>query len=54
MNTTTTSLAETVQRCYETQDWNGLAALYAPDVLFDMHPPGWRYQIQGADAVAAQ
>ncbi|MGH9187021.1 MAG: nuclear transport factor 2 family protein [Acidimicrobiales bacterium] len=54
MSTTKTSLHETVQRCYETQDWNGLAALYAPDVLLDMHPPGWRYQMQGADAAAAQ
>ncbi|MGH9085671.1 MAG: nuclear transport factor 2 family protein [Acidimicrobiales bacterium] len=54
MTTTKTSLAETVQRCYETQDWNGLAALYAPDVLLDMQPPGWRYQMQGSDAVSAQ
>jgi hypothetical protein len=54
MTTTATSLADTVRRCYETGDWEGLAALYAPDVLFDMHPPGWRYQIEGAEAVAAQ
>ena len=54
MATTTTSLTDTVRRCYETQDWDGLAALYAPDVLLDMHPPGWRYQIQGADAASAQ
>jgi hypothetical protein len=52
--TTTTSQTDTVRRCYETQDWDSLAALYAPDVLLDMHPPGWRFQIQGADDVAAQ
>ena len=52
--TTTTSPTDTVRRCYETQGWDGLAALYAPDVLLDMHPPGWRYQIQGADATSAQ
>ena len=52
--TTTTNLTDTARRCYENQDWDGLAALYATDVLFDMHPPGWRYQIQGADAVSAQ
>jgi hypothetical protein len=54
MTTTATALAETVRRCYETQDWDGLAALYAPDVLLDMHPPGWRYQTQGAEAASAQ
>jgi hypothetical protein len=43
-----------VRHLYQTQDWNGLAALYAPDVLLDMHPPGWRYQIEGAGAAAAQ
>jgi hypothetical protein len=52
--TTTTNLTETVRRCYEASDWDGLAALYAPDVLLDMHPPGWRYQIQGADAASGQ
>jgi hypothetical protein len=54
MTAMTTGLAVTVQRCYEAQDWEGLAALYAPDVLLDMHPPGWRYQIRGAEAAAAQ
>lgn len=51
---TTTTLADTVRRCYETLDWDGLAALYAPDVILDMHPPGWRYQTQGAEAASAQ
>jgi hypothetical protein len=54
MTTTTAELADAVRRCYEAEDWGGLAALYAPDVLLDVHPPGWRYQIQGADAAAAQ
>jgi hypothetical protein len=54
MTTTTTTPTDTVRRCYETQDWDGLTALYAPDVLLDMHPPGWRYQIQGADDASAQ
>ena len=54
MTTTTTNLTDTVRRCYENQDWDGLAALYAPDVLLDMHPPGWRYQIQGAAAASTQ
>jgi hypothetical protein len=51
---TATDIADSVKRCYETQDWDGLAALYAPDVLLDMHPPGWRYQIEGAAAASAQ
>lgn len=54
MTTTTTNLTDTVRRCYENLDWDGLAALYAPDVLLDMHPPGWRYQMQGAEAASAQ
>jgi hypothetical protein len=54
MTTITTELADAARRCYETLDWDGLAALYAPDVLLDMHPPGWRFQVQGADAVSAQ
>ena len=54
MTTTTANLADTVRRCYEKLDWDGLAALYAPDVLLDMHPPGWRYQMQGAEAASAQ
>lgn len=54
MTTTTVNLTDTVRRCYETQDWDGLAALYAPDVLLDMQPPGWRYQIQGAAAASSQ
>jgi SnoaL-like domain len=52
--TITTGLTDTVRHCYETLDWDGLAALYAPDVLLDMNPPNWRYQIQGADAASAQ
>jgi hypothetical protein len=54
VTTTTTDLTDTVRRCYETQDWDGLAALYASDVVLDMHPPGWRFQTQGADAASAQ
>ena len=54
MTTTSTDLADTVRRCYESMNWGGLSALYAPDVLLDMHPPGWRYQVQGAEAVSAQ
>lgn len=54
MTTTTTNLADTARRCYESMDWDGLTALYAPDVLLDMHPPSWRYQMQGAEAVSAQ
>ena len=54
MTTTTTSLADTARRCYETMDWDGLASLYAPDVLLDMQPPGWRYQVQGAEAASAK
>lgn len=54
MTTIATDLSDTVRRCYETEDWDGLAAQYAPDVLFDMHPPSWRYQIQGANEVSTQ
>ena len=35
-------------------DAGALTGLYAPDVLLDAHVPGWRFQVQGREAVADQ
>jgi len=45
----TETLAQHVERCYRTQDWDGLARIYAPDVVLDVHVPMWRFQLQGPD-----
>ena len=47
MTITTEALAQHVERCYRTEDWDGLAEIYAPEVLLDVHVPLWRFQIQG-------
>src|SRR6266567_5455437 len=43
------TLAQHAERCYQTEDWDDLAAIYAPDVLLDVHVPSWRFQLQGRD-----
>lgn len=51
MTTTAATLAERVERCYRTADWDGLRNIYTPDVLLDVHVPEWRFQLQGPDAL---
>jgi hypothetical protein len=45
-------LAGALNRCFETLD--APPDLFAPDAFFDLMPPFWRFQIQGADAFVAQ
>ena len=45
-------LASALNRCFETLD--APPELFAPDAFFDLLPPFWRFQIQGADAFIAQ
>ena len=45
-------LASALNRCFETLDAS--PELFAPDAFFDLLPPFWRFQIQGADAFTAQ
>ena len=50
--TTPVELASALNRCFETLD--PPPELFAPDAFFDLLPPFWRFQIQGADAFTAQ
>ena len=45
-------LSTAFNRCFETFDAG--ADVFAPDAFFDLYPPLWRFQLQGADAFAAQ
>jgi hypothetical protein len=45
-------LSTGLNRCFET--FEAGEDLFAPDVFFDLRPPFWRFQLQGADAFAAQ
>lgn len=45
-------LSSAFNRCFETFDVG--EDVFTPDVLFDLYPPFWRFQIQGADAIGAQ
>ena len=49
MATKTETLAQHVERCYRTEDWDSLTEIYAPEVLLDVNVPSWRFQIQGHD-----
>jgi hypothetical protein len=51
MAISTETLAQHVERCYRTQDWDSLAEIYRPDVVLDVHPPTWRFQLQGPEAL---
>lgn len=51
MTTTTETLTAEVERCYRNGDWDGLADIYSFDVIFDVHIPSWRFQLQGPDAL---
>jgi hypothetical protein len=56
MPTTTTptveQLAAGLNRCFETFDPG--EGIFADDVFFDLYPPMWRFQLQGAAAAGAQ
>ena len=56
MPTTTTrtveQLATEFNRCFET--FEAPEGLFADDAFFDLYPPMWRFQLQGAAAVGAQ
>ena len=56
MPTTTTrtveQLATEFNRCFET--FEAPEDLFADDVFFDLYPPMWRFQVQGAAAVGTQ
>lgn len=45
-------LSTAFNRCFETLDAG--EDVFAPDAFFDLHPPLWRFQLQGPDAFAAQ
>ncbi|HVE99373.1 MAG TPA: hypothetical protein VNA12_09355 [Mycobacteriales bacterium] len=45
-------LSAALQRCCETLDVED--GLFAPEAFFDMYPPLWRFQIQGARAFESQ
>ena len=51
MPTETETLVQHIERCYRTSDWDALAEIYTSDVLLDAQVPGWRFQLQGPDAV---
>ena len=38
----TRTLAQHVERCYRTEDWDSLTEIYAADMLLDVHVPQWR------------
>jgi hypothetical protein len=45
-------LSAALNRCFQTHEPE--PDVFAPDVLFDVYPPFWRFQIRGPDAYAAQ
>ena len=45
-------LSAAFHRCFET--FEVAADLFAPDALFDLVPPFWRFQLRGPEALAAQ
>jgi hypothetical protein len=45
-------LSTEFNRCFETFEAD--EATFAPDALFDLLPPFWRFQVQGPDAFATQ
>ena len=45
-------LSTSFHRCFEVLDAG--VDVFAPDALFDLLPPFWRFQVQGPDAFASQ
>ena len=50
--TTVRRLSEGFNACFET--FEARADVFAEDAFFDLLPPLWRFQVQGADAFTAQ
>jgi hypothetical protein len=50
--TTIEHLATAFNRCFETFDPGD--GVFAPDAMFDLYPPFWRFQLRGADAFGSQ
>ena len=42
-------IADAVAQCYRTRDFEPLRSVYAPDVVLDIHPPQWHFQLGGPD-----
>ncbi len=49
---TVEQLATEFNRCFET--FEAPDGLFADGAFFDLHPPFWRFQLQGAEAVGNQ
>jgi hypothetical protein len=49
---TADKLSAAYHRCFET--FEAEDDLFTPDAFFDMLPPYWRFQLEGADAFVAQ
>ena len=49
--TTTQQLAEHLEQAFKGLDLDSMRDRYHPDVILDVHVPGWRFQLQGADAL---
>jgi hypothetical protein len=47
-------VTERLARCLESGDFAPFARAYAPDALFDAHVPGWRFQLEGPEAITGQ
>lgn len=45
---------EKFRKLWESNDAGGLAELYSEDALLDMNMPGWRFQLQGPEAISRQ
>jgi SnoaL-like protein len=51
MTITTTQLAERLERAFKGLDLDSVKDLYDAKVVLDAHVPGWRFQLQGPDAL---
>jgi hypothetical protein len=47
-------VTERLARCLESGDFAPFARAYAPDASFDAHVPGWRFQLEGPEAITGQ
>jgi SnoaL-like domain len=50
-NTSTRDLADRVETAIKGLELESVRELYHPDVVLDVHVPGWRFQLQGPDAL---
>lgn len=49
--TRTETLAEYIERCFRTVDFEPLWDLYHPDAVLDGSVPQWRFQFQGPERI---